>query len=630
MTKEYNWVILVEKPDQKRHFEKALSLKNNHTPYLSGKVEIVSARGRLYDFEKPEVQNEQKYGRELKKKIQSMFSVSNDKQYRSDKDRLDNMPVSLAGQEIKYTSVDNSTMKIGDTIANAFNNSENIIIATDWDIEGELIFNDILEVYHLKDKLNWENVFRIHLTALDDESIIQSFENKKQYLDEHGSNIPEIRKMLAQGFARSIIDYEFGYTFSFYNEVIKRQLDIQQQGGLGRLKLSVLTAILDREAEVLSQDTRQKYQIQCVLEDNTCLTLDDEFYSERSAEKRIDELPTALNLSVNTSKNVQLPPKLFNRTSYIIEMASEFPNFDWGRPLQKAYETYYCVSYPRTSSTYISLKQFGVLKQLLTNTTVRELLLKRLKETGFDDNLDDLFVKMKPRYKFVTTNIKDIQSHHAIIPLTSTNINDMLISQMFSHSDKRVYDAYLEILYRSISIFLPNSVDEGQLITLKDSRGDIVAQKLLRQTVEMGWRYLQKGVVYHDTFTKLKDNEINVRYAVVQLEKTMLQNYTYPELLAYLSENSIGTESTREPVIADLKRMHVIDEIDGTFVVNTTVKQILDVIRSEHWLSSIEFRDWDNEIMNIDDMSNALKFISKQRRLLKDLNKEVIKWYVSN
>lgn len=630
MIKEYDWVILVEKPDQKRHFENALHLKNNTTPYLDGHVEIVSARGRLYDFEKPEIQNEEKYGRDIKKKIKSMFSVSNDKQYRSDKERLDNMPVLLSGQEIKYRPVDKNALKLADNIANLLNNTSNVIVATDWDTEGELIFNDILEVYHLKDALNWENVFRIHLTALDDESIIRAFNQKEAYLDCYASNIPEVRLMLAQGFARSIIDYEFGYTFSFYNEVIKRQLDIQHKGGLGRLKLSILTAILDRESDVVSQDRRQKYQLKCVLPDKTEVLLDSEFYSKNDALKKIDRLPKTIDLKVETSRNLKLPEKLFNRTSYIITMASHVPDFDWGRSLQKAYETYYCVSYPRTSSEFITVKQFEELKKLLSNQMIRKILGQRLLENGYTGTLDDILTKLKPRRKFVTTDLSKIKSHHAIIPLVSDHVNDVMVSQMYTHSDKKVYDAYLEILFRTLSIFMPNGVDEGQLLTIYDSHQDVIAKKLLKKTIDRGWRYLYSDNVFSDTFTSLKPGKYDIDYEVVSSEHTLLENYTYPELLSFLSHNNIGTESTREPIIADLKRMHVIEEDSGYFKVDDTVKRILSVIQQEHWLSSIAFKDWDLEISQIQNMSQSLKFISKQRELLKDLNQEVIKWYVSN
>jgi len=153
MAKMIDWLILTEKPDQARQFEKALQLSGSSTPYLDGTVKIVNARGRLYDFAVPDIQNNAKYGRNVEKSKQNnIFAVSNDVEYRSDRDRLANMPVLLNSRpdgKIKYEYVDANAAQIGDEIVGLLKSASNILVATDWDIEGELIFNDLVTVNEL-------------------------------------------------------------------------------------------------------------------------------------------------------------------------------------------------------------------------------------------------------------------------------------------------------------------------------------------------------------------------------------------------------------------------------------------------------------------------------------------------
>ena len=59
MAKTIDWVVFTEKADQARHFEKLL--QEHHI--LDGDIQVVHARGRLWDFAKPDVQNKPRYGR---------------------------------------------------------------------------------------------------------------------------------------------------------------------------------------------------------------------------------------------------------------------------------------------------------------------------------------------------------------------------------------------------------------------------------------------------------------------------------------------------------------------------------------------------------------------------------------
>lgn len=631
MEKVIDWLILTEKPDQARQFEKALKLEGMSSPYLDGVVKIVNARGRLYDFAVPDVQNNAKYGRDaVKAKQNNVFSVSNDVSYRSDRDRLANMPVLLNSRpdgSIEYEYVDAKAAQLGDEIAKLMQSSSNILVATDWDIEGELIFHDLITVHKLADVLDWNHVYRIHTASLDETAIIESLDKIEAYGSQTGSNIPDIEKMVSQGYARSIADYEFGYTFSFYNEMLKRQLDLQFKGGLGRLKLSVLNTILDQENLVKTQDLREKYGIKLVLPGNVDIEFPDSYLSEHDAELEISDLPKEVSISINSGTKNVLAPELYTRTSYIINMDKYHDSLDWGRPLQSAYETYSAVSYPRTNSPYVNMHDFNKLRDLVTSHSVQELLAQRILERGYKDLL---FNKLKPRHKYVNDGILSNMPHHAVIPTRS--LEPLEFAQMEAHGDNRAKESYLDVLYHTMAIFAENGVDEGQLIKIFDKDTEsLIVSSLKLQTKELGWRKLIDGEIYSDTFYNGPQGHLNVDYLVYKKVNVVEKNYDHPGLLSYLNKHNVGTESTREPVISDLKHMNMIylDE-DNAYHVNKSVSDILRVIRLEDWVDFTKLNNWDNELDQIENMHDAMSFIHEQRKRLIALNKKVEKWYDSN
>lgn len=631
MTKTIDWLVVTEKADQARRFKKALQLDNQKSILLDGVVEIVHARGRLYDFAVPDEQNESRYGRKKDKiKSSNVFSVSNDVEYRSDKDRLDNMPTLLNSRpdgKIIYEPIDANAGQIADEIASKMLSSKHIIIATDWDVEGELIFNDIVTVHNLASKLDWNNVYRIHINGLDDMSISDALKNLEVYGSPTGVNIPDIQRMVSQGYARSIVDYEFGYTFSFYNEMLKRQLDLQFVGGLGRLKLSVLNAVLDQENKYETKDIRKKYGLKINLPNEFEVEIPTVYYSRQDAEIEAAHLPKKVDIEVRTGHKNIMAPELFTRTSYIITMDHDHDSVDWGRPLQSAYETYASVSYPRTGSSYVNMRLFAKLRDLVESQNVQELLAHRVLERGYDALAFD---KLKPRHKYVDDELASEAAHQPIVP---TRVLDALdFDRMDAHGDFRAKEAYLEVLYHTMAMFAENGVDEGQLIKIYDDHDDVIVSKVFQKVRELGWRKLINGDTPSDVFYEgSSEDGVEVTYDVIDLPPVNIQLFDHASLLKYLNENNIGTESTREPVISELIHINMINKDEnGSYRINESIAKILQVIRVENWVDISKLQHWDSELSLIKDMRDAMKFIQQRRNELIELNEKVKSWYMSN
>ena len=630
MAKTIDWVVFTEKADQARHFEKLL--QEHHV--LDGDIQVVHARGRLWDFAKPDVQNKPRYGREIKKANNSPFSVSNDKTYLSDAQRLQRMPVLLNtrrdGNMIQET-VDSDADYLNVEITKALRKAKHVIVATDWDIEGELLFHDVVTNNSLENELDWDQVYRIKLLSLADDDLLDALANKQAYGSVLGENIPAIEQFIAQGFARSIVDYEFGYTFSFYNEVLKRQLGLQFKGGVGRLKLAILDMILNQENNVQSQDLRSSYQITAQLATNPVVNvkLKEGLFKDRlTAENMIGKLPKTVTVRSYHGYQKQLPPQLFTRTELIIHMDELDDHLQWDEPLQTSYEIYRSVSYPRTNYPYVNLTQFNQLLNLLDTDNVQTLLQNRLKSRGYEHiNFD----KRLPRRKFVADKDteKEDAAHHAIIPVAG--LSEDQLNVMRRSQQKRVAEVYLEILYRTMAMFMADAVDEGQLIKLYNGH-DCLGEVLLQRSKALGWRTLIDGETHDDEFVSSDalHKQMSVSYDILEEVPTKLQLFTHAELLKALEQANIGTESTREPMIHMLvvNRFLTIND-DDRYEVTDVIKKILHVFRTEHWYDRKWFEDWNEELNQIKHMADGLKFIQAKRQTLQEINKQVIKWYDS-
>lgn len=625
MEKTIDWFVLCEKPDQAKKIEKALGVINQRSSLLTGLISIKAARGRLFNFAKPEKQNEVRYGREGKKKpAVNGFSVANDKSYRSDFDRLKDMPVVLNSRQdgrILYEYNDNEAKGRGEALKKGLLQAKNIIIATDWDVAGELVFNDLVIYYELDNQLDWEKVYRVKLQGLDERSIQEAFADKVCYKDSVGSGLAEMQKMIAQGYARSIVDYEFGYTFSYYDEVVARQLNLQHQGGLGRLKLSILNAILDRQSAIEGQDLRDYYAILMHMGDLS-VELDDIFYAKETAEGRIGQLPGMVSVELENAKRSVPAPLLFDRTSFIVEMDAKEP-INWGRQLQYVYETKSSVSYPRTSSHKIHKRQFKRLLAILEDEAVQRLIKKRLKDRGYDDIA---FTKKKMRPNYVARP-EETLVHHAIIPTKA--LGSLEEKSLTSNGHKKAWQAYEEILMRTMAMFAENGVDRGQLIRLYDEEGSLFKEFLRQKTEKLGWRKLIDGPIYHD---KLQDysGEVMADYELVKRSVEPLKPYTHATLLSYLNQNRIGTDATREPIMNELVKIKMLSVNEkGEYSINPVVGQILRVIRTKGWLDNEKLKQWDAGLDELETMSEAVSFIEERREKLEEINKKVLAWYTT-
>lgn len=97
-------------------------------------------------------------------------------------------------------------------------NSQNIIVSTDFDNEGEMIFRN-WQLNNIKQP-KWNSMYRAKMNSTTPKDIKYAFQHLIPYTQDNGV----LKSMYAQGFARSMADYEYGLSFTFYGWMLAQKI----------------------------------------------------------------------------------------------------------------------------------------------------------------------------------------------------------------------------------------------------------------------------------------------------------------------------------------------------------------------------------------------------------------------
>lgn len=151
-TYDIDWLIIAEKENQAQDIAKALFDKKKPTgittksglgcfggsSILDGNVIITRAQGHLYKLAYPEKQDK-RYTRTLPaQKDEFGFEIGGG--WKSDAEMLKVYPIELNLQKLKYETAGPHQKRLALNLKKLFTRAKNIIIATDGDPEGEMIF----------------------------------------------------------------------------------------------------------------------------------------------------------------------------------------------------------------------------------------------------------------------------------------------------------------------------------------------------------------------------------------------------------------------------------------------------------------------------------------------------------
>ncbi len=403
------------------------------------------------------------------------------------------------------------TKRYYDTILSLVKNAGSITIATDYDIEGEVIGLNIIRYLCGQKDAN-----RMKFSTLTPAELNNSYENKFNHID-WGQAIA--------GETRHYLDWLYGINLS------RALMDAIKSTGrfkimsIGRVQGPTLNIIVEKERKISEFQSRKYWQVFIQVEkgsDKLELEHEKDIFNKKELEKF--EGLRGKKILLSTERTVSnLPPNPpFNLTALQTESYRLY-GITPSRTLQIAQALYLggMISYPRTSS-----------QKLPVSIEYKEILRKLSKKYG----VEKLITRDKP-----VEGSKSDPAHPSIYP-TGENYNVELDGE-----NARIYEL---IVRRFLSLFCDDAVIDkkaikGDVDDLKFSlRGSSVRKK--------GWLEIYPVKVEEKN---IPDANGEFKITDVRNEEKETQppkRYSPASIVAELEKRNLGTKATRAAILETL------------------------------------------------------------------------------
>ena len=559
-------LVLAEKPSVGKDIAKVLNCKISKNGYMEGNQYVVTwALGHLVTLADPE---------------------SYDKRYASwDLNELPILPSPLKTTVIKQTNKQFQIVKS----QLLRKDIDGIIIATDAGREGELVARWIIE----KAKVN-KPIQRLWISSVTDKAIQAGFRQLKDgKLYEGLANCAK---------ARAAADWYVGINAT-------RALTTKHNAQLscGRVQTPTLAMIYTREQQIKSFQPRTFYTLDVetnkgIFKWTQTKTNATQSFNEQVIENVIQKCkqkPMVITEVKKTPKK-QFAPQLYDLTTLQRETNGKY---NWSAKetlsiLQRLYEQYKIVTYPRTDSRYISTDIVPTLKERLEAVHSQQTgkAITQILKTG-----------IQPSKHFVDN--QKVSDHHAIIPT-----EEYVPLASLSDKERKLYDM---IVTRFLQILLPPFTYEETKVTAKiaDEMFTLKGQTVL----SLGWKSLQQE---NETVATLMNMKIGEDLTVQALQKktgqttppalftegTLLEAMENPvafiqgednQAKAILKEvGGIGTVATRADIIEKLFNTFVVEKKGNHLITTQKGKQLLKLAPKD-LTSPVLTAKWETELTAI-------------------------------
>ncbi len=416
--------------------------------------------------------------------------------------------------------------------------ASSFVIATDYDVEGELIGWNVLR-FACKQK----DAARMKFSTLTKHDLEASYESKNKHLNWH---------LARAGETRHILDWLYGINLSRALTLALKKAGAFRILSSGRVQGPALKIIVEREGEIAVFKPKPYWELNLHLRRTDAKTKKAEiiahhktgkFWKEdevRKAHERIEGKPASVE-KVSARDQTYLPPAPFDLTTFQLEVNRCFGiNPKYALDIaQKLYLGGY-ISYPRTSSQKLpsSIGYKKIITDLLKNHHYEKLAGQLLSAS----------VGLAPR-----EGKKDDPAHPAIYP-TGT------VPTGLGPREQKLYDL---IVKRFLAVFAEPSVREHMAVIVKCD-GELFKATGVR-TVTSGWQefYAPYVGVKETTLPELEQGQsLDVlKSELLSKETKPPKRYSQASLVRELSKRNLGTKATRAGIVDQLfKRGYVLDD----------------------------------------------------------------------
>lgn len=545
-------LVLAEKPSVGRELAKVLKCNQNKGSYIEGNKYIVTwAMGHLVGLMDPE-------GYDNKYKEWKM-------------ETLPMLPKHMKLTVLKKTGKQYNEVKkqlLRDDV-------KEVIIATDAGREGELVARWILEKTGVNKPLK-----RLWISSQTQKAILDGFNNLKPGKD--------YENLYKAAVCRAEADWLVGLN-------VTRALTCKYNAQLsaGRVQSPTIAMIVQREEEIKNFKPKTYYTIDAktknfslswINKDNNSRIFDEEF-----ANKIVDKVKNSKGqiVNINEANKKKFAPALYDLTE-LQRDANKIFGFSAKQTLnimQRLYENYKILTYPRTDSRYITTDIVPTIPDRLKAVSIGE----------YRSVAEELLRGKINGHKGFVDNSK-VSDHHAIIP-TEERANLALLSS----DERRIYDL---VVKRFLSVMLPpfefvqttievsaegeKFIAKGKVIKAKgwkklydklddDNSEDDIKEQMLPK-VSKG-----ESVIIENVNLKNSQTKPPARFTEATLLSAMENPHKYisvdKEAAKTLGETGgLGTVATRADIIEKLFNSFVIEKKGKDIIPTSKGKQLIDLV----------------------------------------------------
>jgi len=410
------------------------------------------------------------------------------------------------------------TKKYYNTLNLLVKGASEIVIATDFDIEGEVIgYNIVRFIAKQKDAK------RMKFSALTAPEIQKSYDNANLTI-EWGQAIA--------GETRHFLDWLYGINLSRALMNAVKTTGKFKIMSIGRVQGPALHLIVDKEKEIQKFKPTPYWQVFITINDGKA-TLELKHNKDITKKQELEKFNRLKNKEVEAStkktKQTIIPPAPFDLTALQTE-AYKFHGITPSNALQSAQKLYLAglISYPRTSSQKIP-------EEMKPNEILEQLKKKFPKLTQYT-------TRKKP-----VEGSKTDPAHPAIIPTGTFN--------KLEDYDEKIYNL---IVKRFISCFCDNAELENKKVEVETDGLNFSARGM--EILQPGWMNVYPTKMEEK---KIKDFNGKVNIDKIRAEEKETQppkRYSPASILTELEKRNLGTKATRANILDTLYNRNYIKE----------------------------------------------------------------------
>lgn len=420
--------------------------------------------------------------------------------------------------------VDKDAKNIGDAIKKLAKNADLVVVATDFDREGELIGVEALDLVHA---VNADvTVKRARFSALTKEEVVRAFDNLAEV--DH--------KLASAAHARQVVDLAWGAALTRFLSISAGQRG-QDFLSVGRVQSPTLALIVDREKEIRSFVPTPYWEVSATVAKDAAFDVghdEGRIWDEAKAKgihEKVKVAKVGRVTKLEKAKRTLQAPTPFSTTDYQRAAAALGYSIKRADSLAESLYTQGFTSYPRTSNTVYppSLDLKEILEKFAAPSSPFSKEAKAILAAG----------PLHP-----TAGKKTDPAHPPIHPVEVAKPTDL------GGPEWRVYEL---IVRRFLATLSDPAVVERAKVSVEIAQEPFSAN---------GQRLLEPGFLAVYPYSSSKDvllpalkegDEVKVKASELHAKQTQPPNrLTQARLVQEMENLGLGTKATRGDIIQKL------------------------------------------------------------------------------